>query len=203
MVGSLRSMIPTAVMSHLLLLALAISATGAAAQLTARTMQSSKQSSRPDSTEVNTLLSQVKSQANQLKMDASEMESFTRTNVAWETQASKINQIKGDVNAVSQTITKMKDEEPMASEWQKIAIARTQPLLRELVSNTTAVIEHLNKDRGRNLHNQQHADMLKMNADLSSELSTVINDFIDYGNTKNKFYALRQKLEVSETGSNQ
>ncbi|HEX2916907.1 MAG TPA: hypothetical protein VHN81_00200 [Edaphobacter sp.] len=190
-------------MSPLLLLALAVSATGVAAQLTERTMPSQKQSSRADSPEVNELLNQAKAQANQLKIDASDMESFTRSDVAWETQAIKINQVKGDVNAVSQTIAKMRDEEPMASEWQKMAIARTQPLLKELVANTTAVIEHLNRDRGRNLHTQEHKDMLQMNADLSSELSTVINDFINYGNTKNKFYALRQKLEVSETGSKQ
>lgn len=203
MVESVRSIISTKAMSPLLLLALAVSATGVAAQLTERTMPSQKQSSRADSPEVNELLNQAKAQANQLKIDASDMESFTRTDVAWETQASKINQIKGDVNAVSRTIAKMRDEEPMASEWQKMAIARTQPLLKELVANTTAVIEHLNKDRGRNLHTEEHKDMLQMNADLSSELSTVINDFIDYGNTKNKFYALRQKLEVSETGSKQ
>jgi hypothetical protein len=203
MVESVRSIISTKAMSHLLLLALAVSATGVAAQLTERTMPSQKQSSRADSPEVNELLNQAKAQANQLKIDASDMESFTRTDVAWETQASKINQIKGDVNAVSRTIAKMRDEEPMASEWQKMAIARTQPLLKELVANTTAVIEHLNKDRGRNLHTEEHKDMLQMNADLSSELSTVINDFINYGNTKNKFYALRQKLEVSEAGSKQ
>lgn len=203
MVESVRSIISTKAMSHLLLLALAVSATGVAAQLTERTMPSQKQSSRADSPEVNELLNQAKAQANQLKIDASDMESFTRSDVAWETQASKINQVKGDVNAVSQTIAKMRDEEPMASEWQKMAIARTQPLLKELVANTTAVIEHLNRDRGRNLHTQEHKDMLQMNADLSSELSTVINDFINYGNTKNKFYALRQKLEVSETGSKQ
>jgi len=203
MVESVRSIISTKAMSHLLLLALAVSATGVAAQLTERTMPSQKQSSRADSPEVNELLNQAKAQANQLKIDASDMESFTRTDVAWETQASKINQVKGDVNAVSRTIAKMRDEEPMASEWQKMAIARTQPLLKELVANTTAVIEHLNKDRGRNLHTEEHKDMLQMNADLSSELSTVINDFINYGNTKNKFYALRQKLEVSEAGSKQ
>jgi hypothetical protein len=172
-----------------------------AAQLTERTSPSQKQSNQPDSKEVSDLLNQAKSQANQLTTDATEMESFTRSNLAWETQASKINAIKGDVNAVSQTVAKLKDEESMASAWQKMAIARIQPLLRELVTNTTAVIEHLNKDRGRNLQSQEHKDMLKMNADLSSDLATVIGDFVDYGNTKNKFYALQHKLELSEGGA--
>lgn len=179
------------------LLLLSTSSKGAA-QLTQRSMGSQQQSTQPDSKEVSDLLNQARSEANQLRTDATEMESFTRSNLDWQTEASKINQIKEDVNAVGRTLAKLKDEEPMASEWQKTAIARITPLLQELASTTTDVINHLNKDHGRNLNSQEHRDMLKMNADLSADLATVVSDFVDYGKTKVRFYELRQKLEITE-----
>lgn len=169
-----------------------------AAQLTTRSMPSQEQSQVADSHEVSDLLNQAKSQANRLKMDASEMESFTRSNLDWQTEVNKINQIKSDVNVVGRIVTKLKEEQTMASEWQKTAIARITPLLQELASNTTAVIDHLNKDQGRNLKSEEHRDMLKMNADLASDLSSVIGDFVEYGKTKSRFHQLRQKLELSE-----
>jgi hypothetical protein len=202
MLGYQRSFPSLAVLMGLLLLSWPISST-AATQLTARTTQTLEQSNQSDSKDVSDLLNEARSQANKLKMDASDMEAFTHSDISWETQSIKINEVRADVNAVSQTLTKLKNEEEMASAWQKMAIERIHPLLKELVTNTTAVIDHLNKDRGRNLNSQEHKDMLKMNAELSSELSSVINDFVDYGKTKNRFYELRQKLEVSEAGGTQ
>lgn len=197
MLGYQRSFPSLAVLMGLLLLSWPMSST-AATQLSARTTQTPQQSTKPDSKDVSDLLDEAKSQANKLKMDASDMEAFTHSDLSWQTQAAKINDVKADVNAVSQTLTKLKNEEEMASAWQRMAIQRIRPLLQELVTNTTAVIDHLNKDRGRNLNSQEHKDMLKMNAELSANLSTVIDDFVDYGKTKNRFYELRQKLELSE-----
>lgn len=181
-----------------ILLLLSTSSKGVA-QLTERSMQPQPQNTQPDSNEVSDLLNQARSEANQLRADASEMESFTRSNLDWQTEASKINQIKEDVNAVGRTLAKLRDEEAMASDWQKTAIERITPLLQELASTTTSVINHLNKDHGRNLNSQEHRDMLKLNADLSADLATVVADFVDYGKTKTRFYELRQKLELSET----
>lgn len=179
------------------LLLLSTSSKGAA-QLTQRPMGTQPQSNQADSQEVSDLLNRARSEANQLRTDATEMESFTRSNLDWQTEASKINRIKEDVNAVGRTVAKLKDEESMASQWQKTAISRITPLLQELASTTTDVINHLNKDRGRNLNSQEHRDMLKMNADLSGDLATVVSDFVDFGKTKARFYELRQKLEISE-----
>jgi len=52
-----------------------------------------------DSKEISDLLSQAKTQANQLKTDASDMESFTLSNLSWQTHAAKIMAIKEHVSS--------------------------------------------------------------------------------------------------------
>lgn len=151
-----------------------------------------------DSKEVSDLLSQAKTQAAQLKTDASDMESFTRLSVSWETHAAKISAIKDDVNKVGETVAKLNQASNTASPWQKTAIDRVNPLLQELAANTTSIIEHLNKEKGRLLNTQEHKDYLKANAELASDMSSVIADFVDYGKTKAKFEKLSRELEVSE-----
>jgi len=151
-----------------------------------------------DSQEVTDLLSQAKTQAIQLRNDADDMEAFTRSNVSWESHASKITEIKQDVNKVGETVTKLNQAQGSASAWQKTAIERITPLLQELAANTEAIINHLNREQGRLLNTPEHRDLLKENAELSARMAAVIGDFVDYGATKAKFEELSHRLEVSE-----
>ena len=151
-----------------------------------------------DSKEVSDLLAQAKGQAAQLKLDAADMGTFTRTNVTWESHAAKITEIKDHVNKVGETVAKLNQLRDTASPWQKTAIDRINPLLQELASNTTAIIEHLNKEKGGRLKTQTHKNYLQTNAELAANLSSVIGDFVDYGKTKAKFEKEARELEVSD-----
>jgi hypothetical protein len=151
-----------------------------------------------DSKEVSDLLAQAKGQAGQLKLDAADMETFTRTNVTWESHAAKITAIKDHTNKVADTVAKLNQLHDTASPWQKTAIDRVNPLLQELASNTTAIIDHLNKEKGGRLNTPEHKEYLKSNAELAANLSSTIGDFVDYGKTKAKFDKEARELEVSE-----
>jgi hypothetical protein len=149
-----------------------------------------------DSKEVSELLSQAKTQAARLKDDAYQMQIFTQSQLSAETRATKINAIRDDVNAVVKTVGKLNDASNAASPWQKTAIDRINPLLREMADHTTSMIDHFNKEKG--LDTQQHKDYVKTNAELADEMSKMISEFVDYGKTKAKFDKLQQQLEVSE-----
>lgn len=151
-----------------------------------------------DSKEVSDLLSQAKTEATQLKTDASDMESFTLSTLSWQTHATKIMEIKEHVNAAGKTVSKLNQAKNTASTWQKTAIDRVNPILKELAENTTAIIDHLNKEQGRLLNTQEHKDYLKTNAELATRMAAVVSDFVDYGQTKEKFEELSHKLEISE-----
>lgn len=151
-----------------------------------------------DSKEVSDPIAQAKTEAIQLKNDAADMESFTLSTLGWQTHASKITEIKEHVNALGKTVSKLDQTKRAASAWQKTAIERINPILRELAANTTGIIDHLNKEQGRLLNTQDHKDYLKANAQLASNMAEVVSDFVDYGQTKAKFENLSRKLELAE-----
>jgi hypothetical protein len=83
-----------------------------------------------------------------------------------------------------------------ASPWQQEAIDRIIPVAQKLASNTTAAIEHLNRNRSH-LQDPQYQEYLKSNADASKALSSMVRDFVDYGKTRSTLERLEKRLEVA------
>src|SRR6516162_3187204 len=98
-----------------------------------------------DSKEVSALLSDVKTEAVQLRHDADEMKAFTHSTLTWESHARKVEEIKEHVNSAGKLLTKLDNAKKDASPWQQQAIDRITPLLKELASSVTATIDHLSQ----------------------------------------------------------
>lgn len=152
----------------------------------------------PDSYKVSQLLSQAKTQAYQLKEDAAALQSFVGSGLQAQSHAVVLNQIKDHVNTVGRQLAQLEENSAAASPWQKTAIERIRPLLQELASNTTNVINRLNQHPNQ-LTTGAYKDYVEANADLAAQLSEMIADFVDYGKTKNRFERLADKLEISGT----
>ena len=148
-----------------------------------------------DSEPATKLLSDAKTMAFQVKEDAETMESFTRSDLNWESHATAITQIKEHINALGRQTAKLKDAKPTASPWQKAAIDRINPFMDELAGYTEAAIEHLNKHPTR-LNSAEYKDYLEANADYAGDLAQMIADFVDYGKTKTRMERLSSKLEL-------
>ena len=148
-----------------------------------------------DSVEISALLTDAKTESLELKSDALEMESFTRSKLRWESHATAITRIKEHVNKVGELVTKLNEARHTGSPWQQDAIGRITPLLKELAANTESTIEHLNNNRDR-LHTTEYKNYVVANYDLSKDLAALIGDFVDYGKAKEKFETLQQKLET-------
>jgi len=149
----------------------------------------------PDSEQVSKLLSDAKTQAYQLREDASTMESYTRSNVAWEGHAAALDQMKHHINDAGRTLTKLDEARGSASPWQATAIERIKPLLKEIAANTQNVIQTLNGSPKR-ITTTEYKDYLETNSDVSEQLAGLIRDFVDYGNAKNRMERLNAKLEL-------
>jgi len=154
-----------------------------------------KSGNASDSEQVSKLLSETKTMAFQLKEDAATMETFSRMDVSWESHKVAINQIKEHVNALGKQVAKLKAAEASAPPWQATAIDRINPYLDEMVGYTTAVIEHLNGDKRHNF--AEYKDYLEANADYSADLASMVADFVDYGNAKQRVERLGDKLEIA------
>lgn len=150
-----------------------------------------------DSEDINQLLSQVNDHAIQFHADSEKMAAFTRSNMSWESYATQINSVKEHINSAGKFLAKLSAERENGSPWQQIAIDRINPVMKELASNTETVINTLNKNQ-RRVHMPEFQDYVRTNADLATELSHMISDFVDYGNTKVKLERLAAKLEIPE-----
>jgi hypothetical protein len=149
-----------------------------------------------DSAKISKLLQDAKVSAVELKHDADVMERYTRSKVSWQSHAQQISLIREHINKVGKVLARMNEARPGASRWQQESIDRIGPMLKELASNTDSIIEHLNKNP-QHLSDPNYTEYLTSNADLAADLSALIVDSVDYGNTKEKFEGLQQKLEVS------
>jgi hypothetical protein len=150
-----------------------------------------------DSAEITKLLNDAKTEAAGLTQDSSEMLAFTNSNLSWESYAGKIEMVKGHINSTGKLVAKLKDLEPTGSAWQRTAITRVEPVLRELATNTETTIGYLNANRTK-IHLPQFRDYMKANYELSSSMETLIKDFLGYGEAKEKLERLARKLEISE-----
>lgn len=155
---------------------------------------SAAQSAR-DSEEVSGLLAEAKTESIQLKQDAEEMNSFVRSKTSWQSHASKLNAIKQHANNLGELVAKMNSAKATASPWQQQSIDRITPLLRELAASVTSTIKHLSDNQNR-LQHPPYPDYAATNADLASDLSQLISDYVAYGEAKHKSEDLAQKLEV-------
>ncbi len=149
-----------------------------------------------DSAQVSALLKSAKSNAAELARDATQMETYTRSRMAWQSHSNQVHIIGQHVNATSKVVDELHSARDDAEPWQQEAIDRITPLLQELATNTNSIIEHLN-DRKATWHPEYH-EYLQSNAEMATDLSKLIGDYIDYGNAKAKAQGMGGKLGFSE-----
>ena len=154
-----------------------------------------KAAGAPDSEQVNKLLSEAKTQAFQLKEDASTMQSYTQSSAGWETHSTAVNQMRDHINSTARTLTQLDEGRKNASPWQAAAIDKIRPLLKEIATNTETVIQYINKNPKR-LTSSEYKDYIETNADVTSKLAGLISDYVEYGNTKDRLERLSRRLEV-------
>jgi len=150
-----------------------------------------------DSKEVSAILDEVKTEAIQLSHDADELKSFTHSTLTWQSHTVKVEEIKRHVNKAGKSLSELDSAKAEASPWQQQAIDRINPLLRELASNVTATIEHLNQ-KPMLLQTGPYADYVAANYELASNLAELVSDYVDYGRSKAKSEELATKLETPE-----
>lgn len=148
-----------------------------------------------DSPEVSDLLAQAKTHAVQLRNDADEMHNFSLSNLSWRSHSEQITTIKDHVNSLGKLLQQMSEMRESASPWQQQAMDHITPLAAELASNIKGTIDHMNDNQER-LHLPQYKEYLKANAEVSSELSKLISDYVSYGKSKANYQRLGSFLEA-------
>ena len=150
---------------------------------------------RQDNTEVTDLLSQAALEAAQLSRDADDMESLLHSDVSWQSHADMLNRIRDDVNTLGRTVARLNTTYESGSEWQQQAVDRILPLLRELASNTTAAINHLNANQLRPT-TPDYVSYLEENATTAHQLAQMTSDLVKYAKSRATLEKMEDKLEL-------
>jgi hypothetical protein len=148
-----------------------------------------------DSPDVQKLFAASKTAAFQLVKDATEMESLAEANVSWRSNVESVDQVRDDVNFMGRELSKLDQLRETASSWQEDAISKMRPLLQELATNTTIVIDELNRDQ-EHFNTNAYRQYLAANADRADELSKLLVEFVNHGKAKHKFERLGDTLDV-------
>jgi len=146
--------------------------------------------------EVTRLLAEARDEAAALSKDADEMEALTRSDVSWQSHAAMLDNVRDHINSLGRTIEKLNAMRDSASDWQRQAIDRSIPLMRDLAANTTAAINHLNENKLRPTSGN-YTEYLRENAETAHQLSDMISGFVRYGEAREKLDKLEQGLEVA------
>lgn len=152
------------------------------------------QAQTADSKEISSLLSDAKTHAVRAASDATEMDSFTRSNISWQSYAAKIGVIKEHVNELGKLHADLAAVRHTGSPWQQNAIDQIEPLLQEMADNLSATINHLNENQAK-VHMPEFKNYVHANHDLATDLANLIKDFVTYDEARATAADLEQKLK--------
>jgi len=149
-----------------------------------------------DSAEISKLLADTKAEAVELTRDASDLEAFTKSKLSWSTYAGKVDMIREHINNTGKLLTKLQDAQDSGSPWQRTAISRIEPLLKELAANTEATIAFMTENKTA-IHFPEFRDYARASYELASDMEALVRDFVTYGEAREKIDRLSRKLETT------
>ena len=129
---------------------------------------------------VDKLLDQARFQAYRLDVDADDMTSLLRSEVGWQSKADDLTRIKWHVNDLGKLLAELQSSRVDASPWQKEAIDRMVPLLREVAAITTDEIDFLNAHQNWP-NTPEYSKWANENFTASHELADLISETVQYG----------------------
>jgi uncharacterized membrane protein YccC len=148
-----------------------------------------------DSDEINSLLSQARTQAWQTAQDADTLQSYTMSPMAWESHAAQLRLIQDRVNALAKTTQQLNEQRAQGSPWQQAAIDRINPLLTDMNDALAATITALN-DHPERVNMPTYREYAHANYDVCEGAANVISDFVAYGRSKGNSVVLKEKLDL-------
>ncbi len=154
---------------------------------------------RNDSQQLTTLLEQAGDEANELAVDADDMQALIISDQNWLTHALKLAKIKGHVDNMALIVDKLTKVQRSGSELQEQAVERILPLVTELQANTTAAMNYLNQNKGRPV-SDAYKQYLEKNAETARQLSDIISALDDYEKSMTEINRIRSNLTGQETG---
>ena len=153
---------------------------------------------RGESQQLTQLLEDARNEALELANDAEDCQTLTASDDKWVTHALMLARVKGHVDNMVLIIDKLNKAEKSGSALQEQAVQQMLPLVKELSDNTTAAINHLNRNKSRPV-SEAYTQYLEKNAETARQLSNMITALCEYEKSMADIERLRSKLATPES----
>lgn len=155
---------------------------------------------KSDSTAINDLLKESEEHARLATNDAETLESYSRSEVSWQTHGNRLMAIKDHANELIDDFNRLSTMRAEASAWQEEAIDRVNPLLHEMADHLQATVNHFKQNKDK-VKMPAFKDYVQQNAKYMNRASQLISDFVEYGETRARADSLEKNLELPTTVS--
>ena len=145
--------------------------------------------------EASDLLSQVQVFSDKLSIDADTLASYSRSNLSSESHAFRLTQVRDHINQMGTRLSRLQQIKHVTAPWQQRAIEEVVPVAAQMAAHTQAAIEHLN-DNQRYLFAPAYQDQIEAVAEHAATMDTILDKFMDLGQTQQKLQRLQLELEM-------
>ena len=144
--------------------------------------------------EATQLLKEIRSASIRLTNNATNLTSFAKVGVSWQTHAAELTSAREQVNTIGERIGRLQEIRHMTEPEQQAAIDRITPVGVSLAAHTQAAIQHL-RDNQRFLWAGEYTSHLNALADDGDRVSKFVGLHLDLENTQNKLDTLRGQID--------
>jgi hypothetical protein len=150
--------------------------------------------------EASTLLQQLEGQAYQVNHLADQLVILDRDSnfVGWWGEAITLDRTRHQINAMADTVSRLRALSPETLSWQQRAIDVAALRVTELADNTQSAIQYLNHHHDYLYDPNYVADATYM-SDWSQNLGQTLHNFNVYGRTRQEQRVLAHELDLKTT----
>lgn len=147
--------------------------------------------------EASELLEEIRGLSSQLAEDSDYLEHHARRNqLNWRSHAERLNQIRGDINAMGGHLQRLQEIHGMIAPWQQKAVDRITPKAAELAAHTEAAIAQINDNRSKTW-TSSFVDPVSAMADQAEAILNDVKMFLEYGKTSDQLKGLEGQMEIT------
>lgn len=148
-----------------------------------------------DSAHINELLTEAQHYAGLASRDGDELESYTRSNLSWQSHANQLELIKQHVNHLGEIVQQMNEARDEGTPWQQQAIDEIDPLIREMATQLTATIEHLSEHQSQ-VRMKPYQDYARATNEVTQRAAKTISDYVEYAKAKSTVDDFERQLPL-------
>ena len=145
--------------------------------------------------EASDLLTEVQYLSDKLSTDTDKLASYTRSNLSYESHATGLTAVRDDINQMGTRLSRLQQIKHVTAPWQQRAIEEVVPVAAQMAAHTQAAIEHLNENQ-RYLFAPAYQDHLEAVAEHAATIDTILDKYMDLGQTQQKLQRLQTELEM-------